>query len=215
MTKEKTQHKGLCEALAAFQAEAPMIIKSADNPFYKSKYADLPAVWGTVQSLMNNHGLLVTNSVSYNPIAGRDELTTIVEHVASKESRSSVLPINPVKHDPQGYGAAITYHRRQNIVALLGLVCDDDDDGNEASQPVKAPAKPAAKSAEKKDTLREFFSLLKKELGEAYEVESLKYIFEKIEGDTKILGHKFSDLPEAGQKALRDLYDKRLEALEE
>lgn len=126
-----TEQKNIYSALLAFQAEAPMILKTANNPFYKSKYADLPAVWGTIKDMMARYGFVVLNSVKV--IDGRDMLETVLFYTPSGEILTSCLPINPAKNDPQGYGAAITYHRRQNLVTLLGLVCDDDDDGNEAS----------------------------------------------------------------------------------
>ena len=53
----------------------------------------------------------------------------------------------------QGLGSAITYAKRYQICAMLGLAADDDDDGNEAvksqaktqAQPVTQPAKPTLK----------------------------------------------------------------------
>jgi len=134
-----TEHKSIHAALFAFQCEAPMVQKTADNPFFKSKYADLPAIWDTIRELTAKHGLLVTNTVA--PMADIDYITTTLTHVPTGQKIESTLPINPAKRDPQGYGAAMTYHRRQNLVAMLGLVCElDDDDGNEASKP--APKKP-------------------------------------------------------------------------
>lgn len=145
-----TDKKSLSAALLAFQAEAPMIVKSADNPFYKSKYADLPAVWGTVRELVTKHGLMVSHSTGFNFNNARDELSTTITHVESGEWVTTVLPINPAKNDPQGYGGAMTYHKRQNLTNLLNLVCDDDDDGNAASQPEKQAAqKPKTEKAEK------------------------------------------------------------------
>jgi len=140
--------KSIYNALAAFQAEAPMILKTANNPFYKSKYADLPAVWGTIKELVTKHGFVVLNSVVQKD--GRDCLETTLFYPASGELLTSCLPINPAKNDPQGYGAAITYHRRQNLVTLLGLVCDDDDDGNAASGKEEKP-KPENKPKPKEE----------------------------------------------------------------
>ena len=43
------------------------------------------------------------------------------------------------KSDPQGQGSAVTYARRYSYMSVLGLVADEDDDGNKASQPKSAP----------------------------------------------------------------------------
>jgi hypothetical protein len=43
--------------------------------------------------------------------------------------------MTPTKHDPQGMRSATTYARRYGLSAILGIVTDDDDDGNASSQP--------------------------------------------------------------------------------
>lgn len=55
------------------------------------------------------------------------------------------------KSTPQGMGSAYTYGRRYGLAALLGIVADEDDDGNAASAPAKAPEP----RREKKKTLQE------------------------------------------------------------
>ena len=42
------------------------------------------------------------------------------------------------KQDPQGQGSAVTYARRYSYCAALGIVADEDDDGQAASQPAPA-----------------------------------------------------------------------------
>jgi hypothetical protein len=75
---------------------------------------------------------------------GVDGLTTTLRHI-SGESISGVYPVNPVKNDPQSIGSALTYSRRYSLMAMLGIVADDDDDGNAATQPVKQLLKPKVK----------------------------------------------------------------------
>lgn len=50
-----------------------------------------------------------------------------------------VMPL--AKHDPQGVGSAITYARRYALGCMTGVVTEEDDDGNAASQPQAAPVK--------------------------------------------------------------------------
>ena len=57
-------------------------------------------------------------------------LVTILTH-SSGEWIRGVLPLCPVKYDPQGIGSAITYARRYALAAMVG-VCQVDDDGEAA-----------------------------------------------------------------------------------
>jgi hypothetical protein len=132
---EKKETKTLIQAIAEFQKSAPIILKSATNPFFKSKYADLPAVWHTIKDLMSANGLAVVNLNVI--IEGQEYLETRIYHTGG-EYLSSVSRLSPVKSDPQSVGSAITYMRRYALMSLLGLVADDDDDANQASGKTKA-----------------------------------------------------------------------------
>ncbi|QSM01104.1 ERF family ssDNA binding protein [Mycobacterium phage Nanosmite] len=130
----------LAEALVAAQAEFGAVAKDTANPFFKSKYADLPAVKAEAQPVLAKHGLAVIQEPKYVVIDGKvhDTLTTIVVH-KSGQAKASTMILRPVKADPQAQGSAITYAKRYAFMAVLGLVADEDDDGNAAS----GRAKPA------------------------------------------------------------------------
>ncbi|QNJ56866.1 ERF family ssDNA binding protein [Mycobacterium phage Reindeer] len=138
----------LAAALVAAQAEFGAVAKGTANPFFKSKYADLPAVKAEAQPVLAKHGLAVTQHPGYTVIDGKihDTLTTKVVHTSGQADESTMI-LRPVKSDPQAQGSAITYAKRYAFMAVLGLVADEDDDGNAASGRSKAPArnKPAAK----------------------------------------------------------------------
>lgn len=122
----------LAAALSKAQAKIESADKSAANPFFKSRYADLPSVWAACRKALTDNGLSVvqTTDTSENGLV----LETTLLH-SSGQWISSLYPINPVKNDPQGLGSAITYGRRYALMALVGVVADDasDDDGNAAS----------------------------------------------------------------------------------
>lgn len=146
--------KELATALAKAQAEIKAAAKSSENPFFKSKYADLSAVWEACKAPLSKHGL----SISQHPGAMNGEVTveTVLMH-ASGEWIASTLAMRPTKGDPQSFGSAVTYARRYALAAVVGVVTDDDD-GNAASgdhggsrnghtpAPAKAEPKPEAKS---------------------------------------------------------------------
>lgn len=117
----------LSKGLAAFQAKMGAIKKDSSNPFFKNKYASLSTILASINPLLSECGL----SVSQFP-DGETGLTTILMHT-SGEYLQATYHIHPVKSDPQGIGSAITYARRYAIGAVLGLNIDDDDDGNSSS----------------------------------------------------------------------------------
>ncbi|QSN19640.1 ERF family protein [Mycobacteroides abscessus subsp. abscessus] len=150
---EVVKHSTLTEALVAAQSEFGVIAKDTANPFFKSKYADLPAVMREAQPVLAKHGLAVSQLPSFFNADGKiyDTLKTVVIHESGQEIASTMV-LHPVKIDPQAHGSAITYARRYAYMAALGLVADVDDDGNAASAKA-APAKAAPrKAAPKKPT---------------------------------------------------------------
>ena len=131
----------LAEALAKAQGEMENAAKDKDNPFFKSTYADLASIWGACRGPLSKHGLAVVQPPCLIGTDGKTYLTTLLMH-SSGEFISSIVPVEPVKRDPQGWGSAITYMRRFCLAAMVGVApaekpteddIDDDDDGNAAS----------------------------------------------------------------------------------
>ncbi len=121
----------LAGALAKAQGEIKPAVKSSANPFFKSQYAALPEVVEACRAALAKHGLAFTQIVKYD----KDEtwLETMLIH-SSGQWLKGAYPIRPVKNDPQGLGSAQTYARRYSLMAIVGIVADDeDDDGNAGS----------------------------------------------------------------------------------
>lgn len=119
----------LATALAIAQATIGGAVKDKINPAFKSKYADLSAVWEAWQAVGPAQGLGVVQMPGAMD-AGRVSLTTILTH-KSGEWISETLTIPVTKADAQGYGSALTYARRYALSALAGIA-PEDDDGNAA-----------------------------------------------------------------------------------
>lgn len=129
------------EALVKLQGAIKTAVKDATNPAFKSKYADLGAVWEAVKPALQANGFVVVQSPNFD--GDIMWLETTLLHV-SGERMTGRYPLRPTKPDPQGFGSAITYARRYSLSAMLGVVADEDDDGNAASMPAaKAPTAPA------------------------------------------------------------------------
>jgi len=119
----------LAMALAKAQAEMTPAIKDSNNPFFKSKYADLTSVWSACRDPLTKNGLSVVQTM--NDIDGKLFLVSWLLHSSGQYIKSN-LPIISQKNDAQSLGAAITYMRRFSLCALVGI-CPEDDDGNIAS----------------------------------------------------------------------------------
>lgn len=122
----------LAAALAKAQAALPSAVKDAVNPHFRSKYADLAAIWQAARKPLADNGLSVVQ-LPTEAGDGKIGLTYILMHT-SGEWISDTVSSPIVKNDPQGVGSALTYLRRYSLAALVGIVADEDDDGNAASQ---------------------------------------------------------------------------------
>jgi len=157
--QKSTSIQELAKALSAVQKELKPAIKDADNPFFKSKYADLNSVWDSCRQPLAANGLSVVQGNSVG-LDGTVIVETMLLH-SSGEWIQSELALPLAKHDPQGVGSAVTYGRRYGLAAMVGIVADVDDDGNHASGRVSpaqangAKAKANAPKAVEEPTARE------------------------------------------------------------
>lgn len=131
----------LSAALCAFQAEVENVKKDATNPFFKSKYASLDSIWDAVRPILAKNKLALSQFPS-----GDGELTSILLHESGEFIEVSAK-MSIKEHTPQGQGSAITYMRRYAMSSILGIVTEEDDDGNEASKPAIKAAAPKAPQA--------------------------------------------------------------------
>lgn len=136
----------LSKALLAFQGAVDGVKRDSDNPFFKSKYADLEKVVDTARPHLQAVGIAFLQS----PGAIKDnnlEMTTMLLHAESGEWLQGTGEIPLGKKDPQGAGSAQTYSQRYHLMAMLGLPpTDDDGEGAMDRSPAKAAAKPASAS---------------------------------------------------------------------
>ena len=135
--------KALVPALIAMQGDIVPLKRDKTNPFFKSSYVGLESVLPAALSVANKHDIAIIQTVGTAP-DGATTLSTTLLHT-SGEWLSDTQPLLLTKADPQGQGSAITYARRYGVMAALGIVGEEDDDGNAASPPVKRPSAPRQK----------------------------------------------------------------------
>ena len=144
MNQSENIHE-LATALSKAQGEMQAAIKDSVNPFFKSKYADLGSVWDAARPVLCKYGLCVIQATDV--INDKIVMVTTLAH-SSGQWIKSIVPLNPAKNDSQSLGTAMTYLRRYSLSAIVGVVCDDDDDGNKDAELHKqeknkqAPKKP-------------------------------------------------------------------------
>ena len=165
----------LSKALAAAQGEIRGATKDTQNPFFKSKYADLASVRDAIQGALSKHGIAYVQFLEGGPETVK--ITTML--TCGEEWMRSTSEIRPVKADPQGIGSATTYLRRYALMAAVG-VAPEDDDGNAASNPKNGQGAPA-NNASRGNPLRQEFAALSFELDACKSQEQIDLLFDSPE----------------------------------
>jgi hypothetical protein len=119
----------LAAALAEAQGDIAPAPKDSTNPHFKSRYADLASVREASRAALRANGLAIIQRPFAT--AGRVEVETMLVH-KSGEWIVNTLRMPLKDEHPHAVGSAITYARRYSYCALLGVVADEDDDGNSA-----------------------------------------------------------------------------------
>jgi len=132
-----TTTKGIVGKLHEIQTEGiEGVTKDSKNPHFRNSYISLGKLLGAVLPALGAKELLLIQA----PCLGTNDqpsLRTTIVDVTSGETVESEMPLMLERDNPQGLGSAITYARRYALMTILGLVADEDDDG-EAASPVRA-----------------------------------------------------------------------------
>ena len=143
----------LATALAKAQAEMPVAVFDATNPFLKSKYATLGAVIQASRPILAKHKLsLVQFPISGGSATGQSFGDCIgVESILTHESGEFVaerilIPLTEEKGKSkvQSAGSTLTYLRRYSWASILGMYSDEDSDGGGSAtgHPMPTPSVP-------------------------------------------------------------------------
>lgn len=137
----------LAKVLPKAQADMGEVFKTANNPAFRSKYADLAAVVEAVLPALNKHGIALLQPVAFDGTLVH--VGTVLLHESGQWVRCThSIPLS--KRDAHGIGSATTYGRRQGLQAMSG-VAPVDDDANAAvtREPVREPPKATPKDEPK------------------------------------------------------------------
>lgn len=108
--------------------------KDAENPYFKSKYADLNAVMLACKDILNENEIAVLQ-----PVVGMT-VETILIHTSGEFFSSETPIVCKSQNDPQALGSAITYARRYGLQSMVFISAEDDDAEKATSHtPVQKP----------------------------------------------------------------------------
>lgn len=131
--------KSIATALVKFQSQLKPVEKGSENPFYKSNYANLSDILQAVVPLLSSCGLSITQPMRVTE-NGTILITRLLHESGELIESEMVLPHNA---DPQKFGSLISYYKRYQLTALLGIATiDEDDDANRASGKDAIQSKP-------------------------------------------------------------------------
>ena len=123
--------KNIATALVKAQKAFGPALKTATNPHFRSRYADLSACVEAVMDALNNNGIYLLQK-NYDCTDGV-MVETVFVHESGEMLETGILRFPIMKNDPQGAMACLTYARRGSLMAACGIA-PEDDDGNSASR---------------------------------------------------------------------------------
>lgn len=159
----------LAKALAKAQAKMPVVRKehTATVPLksggqFSYKYADLADTIQAALPVLAENGISLVQS----PAGGlNDQWLTILLIHESGEWLEDDMPLYMPKADAQGQGSAITYARRYQLSAFIGVAPDADDDGGAATAAApkrqrRQPTEPEYITANEANEITEILNLI-------------------------------------------------------
>lgn len=126
--------KDLSAALSLAQGQIKGAKKSADNPFFKSTYADLSECLDAIQDPAKNNGLSLIFNFKTEFIGDRpaNYIQYQLFHSTGQFIESDWILMFMKDQTPQGFGSSCTYYKRQLVKAIYQIP-EIDDDGNQQS----------------------------------------------------------------------------------
>lgn len=121
--------KNIYQRLHEAKLEIGKVAKNAKNPHFKNTYADLNALIEAVEPILLEKGLVLLQPIK------EGKVFTIITSIIDSYSIESYIDL-PNNLNPQQLGSAVTYFRRYTLQSLMSLQAVDDD-GQQASQPIK------------------------------------------------------------------------------
>lgn len=115
------------------QTKIGVVIKTTENSFFHSTYADLSSVIDACKEELNKNDIAILQ-----PIDGMT-VETILVHTSGEWFSSSTPIVSKDANNPQSLGSAITYAKRYGLQSMVLLPAEDDDGNKASARPEKDP----------------------------------------------------------------------------
>ncbi|NEO85475.1 MAG: hypothetical protein F6J87_14690 [Spirulina sp. SIO3F2] len=126
--------KALCDARKSFETipknKTAEVYSQRTKKKYSYQYADLADIQAATVDKLAAQGLLIIQTTE--PSEQGLLLVTELWHT-SGESKASRFPLPSDVTDPQQYGSLLTYHKRYQWCAMLGISPEEDRDAQDTS----------------------------------------------------------------------------------
>ena len=117
----------LYKSFIKFQSEFKGLKPDAENPFFKSSYITLDGILETTRPILTSNGLSIIQN-AFSDDAGNMCVKTILIHESGQSLETQ-------------RGSLITYMKRYQLGALLGICESVDDDANVATHGIQTDNK--------------------------------------------------------------------------
>jgi len=124
MTRSETIGQ-LASALAKAQKTMEGASKDSKNPHFGSRYADLASIVDACREPLADNEIAVVQSSNTDGVLVR--MTTTLLHSSGEWIESDPLQVQGKDAGPQAVGSCLTYLRRYQLAAMVGIAPADDD----------------------------------------------------------------------------------------
>jgi hypothetical protein len=167
----------LIAALAAAQGEIINPKKDVENTYFKSKYADLAAVWDAIRKPLSSRGIAIVQAPTFGTEQIKDRTVGVVTLTTMVAHESGEYMVNTYRAFAEGTGpqaamSALTYAKRAALQALLGVAPEGEDDDGEQADGRGEKAAPALDP--------EVLEAWTKKIAEAKTLEDLKALWASV-----------------------------------
>jgi len=137
----------LFAALSRAQGKVENAKKASSNPHFRSKYADLAEVWGTIREPFTSEGLAIVQ-FPCEATDGRIGLRTVITHSSGQSIEERFSMGLKDASNPQAAGSCLTYMKRYSLMSVAGIGSEDDDANAATGRPGVPVARVAAETTD-------------------------------------------------------------------
>jgi hypothetical protein len=183
-------------AVVAALSELTEIVaeETADTGTFRYKYATLAAIMRAVRPTLAKHHLVVTQRLAGDQ--GTLAVETVLSHSTGMEHSSGWLVVG-APPSAQQLGSWVSYLRRYQLTALLGLAIEDDD--GKSAPPVVQQQSPARPQRPQSEPMSEGQRTLIQALFRQLDMEGTEYADERAAVVAQVVGDRGLNAATAGE----------------